>query len=99
MEKTTQILVAFISFYSTGKCNSHPSRWQHPNVGLELRVVDLFFNERVYVILEVIIFYSFGFFVAARFLLSKKFEFSFRMIYFLVEKNFFLRKDHILANI
>lgn len=66
MEKTTQILVAFISFYSTGKCNSHPSRWQHPNVGLELRVVDLFFNERVYVILEVIIFYSSGFFVAAR---------------------------------
>lgn len=56
--------VAYISFCSAGKCNSCPSRWQHPNIGLELRVLDLFFNGRVCVILEVIIIYSSGFFVA-----------------------------------
>lgn len=69
MENQLRYQIAYISFYSARQCNSYPGRWQHLNVGLELRILDLFFNGRAYVILEVIIIYSSGFFVAVRFLL------------------------------
>lgn len=101
MEKPAQILGSLIFHFIVSGNNSYPSRWQHPNVGIELKVVHLFFNGRVYVILKVIIIYQSGFVVAVRPLVRRKFQLPCRMIYLLVEEKlkFLLRKDHILANI